>query len=120
MGDLRRADGVRLAYARQEGRGPTVIFLSGYMSDMTGSKALALDAWAAREGRSFLRFDYAGCGQSEGDFERQTLDSWLADALLVIDTLAPGPVVLADFGDNPGASHERLGGRSLKSAGEKT
>jgi len=95
MGDLRRADGVRLAYARQEGRGPTVIFLSGYMSDMTGSKALALDAWAAREGRSFLRFDYAGCGQSEGDFERQTLDSWLADALLVIDTLAPGPVVLA-------------------------
>lgn len=95
MGDLRRADGVQLAYARQEGRGPTVIFLSGYMSDMTGSKALALDAWAAREGRSFLRFDYAGCGQSEGDFERQTLDSWLADALLVIDTLALGPVVLA-------------------------
>lgn len=95
MGDLTRADGVRLAYARQEGRGPTVIFLSGYMSDMTGSKALALDAWAAREGRSFLRFDYAGCGQSEGDFESQTLDSWLADTLLAIDTLAPGPVVLA-------------------------
>lgn len=94
MGDLKRADGVRLAYARQEGRGPTVIFLSGYMSDMTGGKALALDAWAAREGRFFLRFDYAGCGQSEGDFESQTLDSWLADTLLVIDALATGPVVL--------------------------
>lgn len=94
MGDLKRADGVRLAYARQEGRRPTVIFLSGYMSDMTGGKALALDAWASREGRSFLRFDYAGCGQSEGDFESQRLDSWLADTLLVIDALATGPVVL--------------------------
>lgn len=95
MGDLKRADGVRLAYARQVGRGPTVIFLSGYMSDMTGGKAVALDAWAAREGRSFLRFDYAGCGQSEGDFESQTLSGWLADTLLMIDTLAPGPIVLA-------------------------
>jgi len=95
MGDLKRADGVRLAYARQVGRGPTVIFLSGYMFDMTGGKAVALDAWAAREGRSFLRFDYAGCGQSEGDFESQTLSGWLADTLLMIDTLAPGPIVLA-------------------------
>jgi pimeloyl-ACP methyl ester carboxylesterase len=94
MGDLTRADAVRIAYARQEGRGPTVIFLSGYMSDMTGGKARALDAWAVREGRSFLRFDYAGCGQSEGEFESQTLDSWLGDTLLMIDTLVSGPVVL--------------------------
>lgn len=94
MGNLKRADGVRLAHAGQDGLGPTVVFLSGYMSDMTGGKALALDAWAARHGRSFIRFDYAGCGQSEGDFESQTLDSWLSDTLLVIDTLAPGPAVL--------------------------
>jgi pimeloyl-ACP methyl ester carboxylesterase len=94
MGDLKRADGMRIADARHEGRAPTVIFLSGYMSDMTGGKALALDAWAERRGHGFVRFDYAGCGQSEGDFESQTLDSWLSDALLVIDTLAPGPVVL--------------------------
>lgn len=94
MGDLKRADGVRLAYARHEGQGPAIVFLSGYMSDMTGGKALALDAWAARQGRAFLRFDYAGCGQSEGDFESQTLDSWLSDALLMIDTVVSGPAVL--------------------------
>lgn len=94
MGDLKRADGVRLAYARHEGRGPAVMFLSGYMSDMSGGKALALDAWALREGRSFLRFDYAGCGQSEGDFESQTLAGWLGDTLLMIDKLTSGQVVL--------------------------
>jgi len=64
------------------------------MSDMSGGKALALDAWAVREGRAFLRFDYAGCGQSEGDFESQTLANWLDDTLLLIDTLTSGPVVL--------------------------
>jgi pimeloyl-ACP methyl ester carboxylesterase len=94
MGDLTRGDGTRLAHRLREGRGPTLIFLPGYMSDMTGAKALALDDWAAREGRAFLRFDYAGCGESEGDFEAQTLTGWLADTLLMIDTLANGPVVL--------------------------
>lgn len=94
MDNLTRADGVRLAYSRQEGKGPTVVFLSGYMSDMTGGKALALDAWAAGKGRAYLRFDYGGCGASEGRFEDQTLAGWLADALLLIDTLIEGPVVL--------------------------
>jgi len=94
MDNLTRADGVRLSYSRQEGQGPTVVFLSGYMSDMTGGKALALDAWAAREGRAYLRFDYGGCGASEGRFEDQTLAGWLADALLLIDTIIQGPVVL--------------------------
>ena len=94
MDNLTRADGVRLAYSRQEGKGPAVVFLSGYMSDMTGGKALALDAWAAGKGRAYLRFDYGGCGASEGRFEDQTLAGWLADALLLIDTLIEGPVVL--------------------------
>lgn len=94
MGDLTNADGISLAYARREGKGPTLIFLPGYMSDMTGGKALALDSWAAREGRAFLRFDYAGCGASGGRFEDQTLTGWLSDVLAVIDTLTHGPVVL--------------------------
>ncbi len=94
MDHLTRADGIRLAYHLHEGRGPTIIFLPGYMSDMSGSKALALEAWAASERGSFLRFDYAGCGQSEGAFEDQTLLDWRDDTLLMIDTLVSGPVVL--------------------------
>lgn len=94
MDHLTRADGTGLAYHLREGRGPTIIFLPGYMSDMSGSKALALEAWAVSEGRSFLRFDYAGCGESEGAFEDQTMTGWRDDALLMIDTLIPGPVML--------------------------
>ena len=85
---------LRLAYRYREGRGPTLIFLPGYMSDMEGGKATALDAWAAREGRAMLRFDYAGCGMSEGDFEAQTLLGWRNDALAMIDEVVKGPVVL--------------------------
>ena len=64
--------GVHLAYQHRAGRGPTLLFLPGYASDMTGGKASALDAWAEREGRAMLRFDYGGCGMSGGDFEAQT------------------------------------------------
>ena len=56
------AEDRRLAYRHRPGRGPTIIFLPGYRSDMEGDKATALDAWAAAEGRAMLRFDYAGCG----------------------------------------------------------
>ena len=85
--------GHRLARRFRRGRGPTLVFLPGYMSDMAGSKATALDAWAAGEGRAMLRFDYAGCGLSDGDFEAQTLASWRDDALAMIDSLG-GPAVL--------------------------
>jgi pimeloyl-ACP methyl ester carboxylesterase len=84
----------KLAYRHTPGRGPTVVFLCGYASDMNGTKALALEQWAQRTGRAFLRFDYAGCGESEGDFEDQTLASWRDDALRVIDAVVEGPVVL--------------------------
>jgi pimeloyl-ACP methyl ester carboxylesterase len=84
-----------LAYRHRPGSGPTILFLPGYMSDMEGSKASALDAWAAREGRAFLRFDYSGCGASDGAFETQTLATWRGDVLAMIDEVAaPGPVVL--------------------------
>ena len=65
------------------GKGPPVLFLSGYASDMEGTKALALEAWAKRVGRTFCRFDYAGCGASAGDFADQTLTGWRDDALAI-------------------------------------
>jgi len=88
-------DDIRLAYRHRTGLGPTLIFLPGYASDMDGAKAGALDAWAATAGRAMLRFDYAGCGRSGGDFESRTLHDWLGDVLAMIDAVAAGgPVVL--------------------------
>ncbi|HEX8307730.1 MAG TPA: alpha/beta hydrolase [Allosphingosinicella sp.] len=91
---LDSAPGRRLAFRRRPGRGPTLVFLPGYMSDMEGGKASALDSWAEAQGRAMLRFDYAGCGLSGGAFEAQTLAGWRDDALAMIDSLE-GPVVLA-------------------------
>lgn len=96
MSDLRYLDrdGTRLAFRHRAGEGPTVVFLSGYMSDMSGTKAEALDAWAAATGRAFLRLDYSGCGASDGAFEDGTIGRWRDDARAVIDAVAPGPLVL--------------------------
>jgi pimeloyl-ACP methyl ester carboxylesterase len=91
---LDRGDRPRLAYRHRPGRGPAIVFLPGYGSDMTGGKATALDAHAAATGRAMLRFDYAGCGESEGDFAAQTLEDWLRDTLAVIDALAEGPLIV--------------------------
>jgi pimeloyl-ACP methyl ester carboxylesterase len=86
--------GRRLACRRREGLGPTILFLPGYMSDMEGTKALALDAWAEREGRAMLRFDYGGCGESPGEFEAQSLGDWRDDSLSAIDAARDARVVL--------------------------
>ena len=84
----------RLAYEKRDGIGPTIIFLPGYGSDMTGSKAVALDAWAEAQGRAMLRFDYRACGQSDGAFANATLDDWRDDVLDMIDGLTDGPLIL--------------------------
>jgi pimeloyl-ACP methyl ester carboxylesterase len=94
LSSIAHGSGRRLAVRRREGRGPTLIFLPGYMSDMEGGKATALDAWAAAEGRAMIRFDYGGCGVSEGEFELQSLDDWLSDVVAVIDEAGEGPVLL--------------------------
>jgi pimeloyl-ACP methyl ester carboxylesterase len=95
---LERSPGRRLAYRHRAGRGPTLVFLPGYMSDMEGAKATSLDAWAESAGRAMLRFDYGGCGASAGaaagDFEAQSLADWRDDAVAMIDRVAGGPVVL--------------------------
>ncbi|MFD1105378.1 alpha/beta fold hydrolase [Sphingobium olei] len=89
-----RPDGLRLACRHRDGATPTLMFLPGYMSDMEGGKAAALDAWAGVQGRAMLRLDYSGCGASEGRFVDGTLERWRDDVLLLIDALAEGPVVL--------------------------
>lgn len=91
---LQRPDGNSVAYAKTEGHAPTVVFLGGFRSDMTGTKAVALEDWAQRTGRAFLRFDYLGHGQSSGRFEDGTIGRWLDDSLAVIDQLTTGPLVL--------------------------
>ncbi|HEY0269420.1 MAG TPA: alpha/beta hydrolase [Sphingomonas sp.] len=101
MGDLNITDaptfldraGVRLACRYRTGAGPAILFLPGYGSDMTGGKAVALDAWCGRIGRAMLRFDYAGTGESDGVFELGTLAGWRDDALAVLDA-TEGDVVL--------------------------
>jgi len=91
---LQRPDGNTVAYAKTDGRAPTVVFLGGFRSDMTGTKAVALEAWARARGRAFLRFDYLGHGQSSGRFEDGTIGRWLDDSLAAIDQLATGKLVL--------------------------
>ena len=91
---LERDDGPRLAYRRSEGHGPTLLFLPGYASDMDGTKAVALDAFAAERGLPMLRFDYSGTGSSEGAFEDGTLARWTDEALLMLDQFTEGSVVL--------------------------
>lgn len=86
--------GVRLAFQRSAGAGPTLVWICGFRSDMGGTKAAWLHARAAAQGRAFLRFDVTGCGQSGGRFEDGTIGLWLADALHVIDTASEGPLVL--------------------------
>lgn len=93
-GRLARADRPDIAWQRCDGTGPTLVFLTGYASDMAGSKATALFDHAAARGRAALLFDYAGCGQSGGDFAEETLASWLGDALAVIDALTAGPLLV--------------------------
>lgn len=87
-------DGRSLAYRRQDGRGPGIVFLGGFRSDMTGTKAEHLAAWCAAEGRAFLRFDYTGHGASSGDFLDGAIGDWAEDAFDAVTRLSYGPQVL--------------------------
>lgn len=87
-------DGERLAYRFDRGREPSILWLGGFHSDMGGTKAESLAAWARAAGRSFLRFDYYGHGQSSGEFRFGTISRWRDDALAVLDKLAEGPQIL--------------------------
>jgi pimeloyl-ACP methyl ester carboxylesterase len=91
---LALADGSRLAYRATPGASPCVVFLGGFTSDMTGTKATALEVHCRDRGRAFVRFDYTGHGESSGRFEDGTIGRWASDAVAIIDQVAPGPLVL--------------------------
>ncbi|MBN2740578.1 MAG: alpha/beta hydrolase, partial [Rhodobacteraceae bacterium] len=74
--------------------GPGVVFLGGFKSDMEGTKALALEAWARAQGRAFLRFDYSGHGVSGGAFDEGAIGDWYEDARDAILALTEGPQIL--------------------------
>jgi pimeloyl-ACP methyl ester carboxylesterase len=102
------AGGRRLAYARHAPKVetlPSVLFFGGFKSDMTGSKAAALDAHCSANAQGFVRFDYTGHGASSGAFTDGTIGSWLADALTIIDEVAnlPGMQRLLLVGSSMGA-----------------
>ncbi len=73
---------------------PTLLFIGGFNSAMTGDKATYLDEYAARHGLAYVRFDPFGHGQSTGRFEEGTISRWRDDLLLVIDRLTQGPLLL--------------------------
>ena len=91
---LTRGEGVTIAYHRSPGRGPGVMFLGGFMSDMTGTKAVALEDFCCKRGQAFLRFDYQGHGQSSGRFEDGSIGTWSEDAIAALDELTEGPQIL--------------------------
>ncbi|NWG47275.1 MAG: alpha/beta hydrolase [Alphaproteobacteria bacterium] len=110
QGHLERPDGARIAYARRAGAAPTLVWLSGFNSDMSGTKATALDAWAAACGQGLVRFDYFGHGASTGRFEDGTIGRWRDDTLAVLDHLTDGPLVLV--GSSMGAWMALLAARA--------
>ena len=83
-----------IAYRSRPGSNPALVFLPGYASDMEGTKALALDAFAERRGLAMLRLDYSGTGSSGGKFEDGTLGRWLEEAQAAIDRLTEGPLIV--------------------------
>jgi len=91
---LVRSNNLKLAFRRVAGTNPTVVWLGGFHSDMTGTKAQVLADQAQATGGGYLRFDYFGHGESDGAFEDGTITRWREDALAVIDELTEGPLVL--------------------------
>jgi pimeloyl-ACP methyl ester carboxylesterase len=91
---LDRGDGSTIAYHAHPGKSPGVVFCGGFASDMTGTKAIALDDHCRRTGRAFVRFDYFGHGASAGEFAAGTISRWAEDAVAVIDRLTEGPQIL--------------------------
>jgi len=91
---LARPDGATIAYHRLAGKGPGIVFLGGFRSDMTGTKALFLEDYCRQHGRAYVRFDYFAHGTSSGDFSQATIGRWREDAIAIIDSLTAGPQIL--------------------------
>ena len=83
-----------IAVRAREGGSPGLFWLGGFKSDMWGTKALALDAWAAEQHRACVRFDYSGHGESGGDFVDGTIGRWLEESVAVFEQFCGGPQVV--------------------------
>jgi pimeloyl-ACP methyl ester carboxylesterase len=93
--EVGRAEAVRrIAVCARSGAAPGLFWLGGFNSDMKGTKALALDAWAAEHGRACVRFDYSGHGESGGKFIDGTIGRWLEESLAVFEQSCRGPQVV--------------------------
>ncbi|MCX7312324.1 MAG: alpha/beta hydrolase [Hyphomicrobiales bacterium] len=102
----------RIAALVRPGTSPGLFWMGGFKSDMGGTKAVALDDWAAAQGRACIRFDYSGHGASSGDFADGTIGRWLEDSVAAFEALARGPTVLV--GSSMGGWLALLLARTLK------
>ena len=84
----------RIAVRARDGAAPGLFWLGGFNSDMRGTKALALDAWAVEHSRGCVRFDYSGHGESGGQFIDGTIGRWLEESIAVFDRFCHGPQVV--------------------------
>lgn len=93
---LKAKDGTAIAYHKSEGskEKPGIIFCGGFMSDMEGAKATALEKFCKEKNYSFVRFDYMGHGKSSGEFTDGTISIWKENALEVFDNLTDGPQII--------------------------
>ena len=91
-------NGVKISYLYRPRlkKGPkvSIIFLSGYKSDMLGTKATFLDTLSKKIGYEYLRFDYSGHGSSEGKIEKQLLSDWVNESYLLIKKKLKHPVII--------------------------
>lgn len=92
--DFLTVNGDRIALRHRNGRTPGIFWLGGYRSDMLGTKAEALDGWAAGNGHAFTRHDYSGHGESGGDFADGTISRWLGQSLAMFRERTVGPQIL--------------------------
>ncbi|MBR1216745.1 alpha/beta hydrolase [Bradyrhizobium sp. U87765 SZCCT0131] len=88
------ADARAIAVRARPGTGPGLFWLGGFASDMKGTKAQALDEWAAARGRACIRFDYSGHGESGGAFIDGTIGRWAEESLAVFDRFCSGPQIV--------------------------
>jgi pimeloyl-ACP methyl ester carboxylesterase len=102
----------QIAVRERPGAGPPVFWLGGFRSDMQSAKAEALDQWAARRSRAFVRFDYMGHGESAGRFEDGCMSLWLEDSLAVLRRHASQPPILV--GSSMGGWIALLAARALR------
>lgn len=91
---LLQPDGNQLAFVHTPGETPGVLFCGGFLSDMTGTKAQAIEHACCAAGRAYTRFDYLGHGASSGKFTDGTIGRWTNDAIAVLDTLDRGPHII--------------------------